>query len=186
MLLFFVACSNQERQFTKEIKVLQSKAIRLPSKALIMRQGKLLQKAEINEEMLKLVVYADSVECTSCAINHIDSWERFIVYAEQFDNRLRFYFIFSPMKKELHGTELMISNKMFDYPIVLDTLREFEKLNTHLPTNRSLHTFLLDENNNVILVGNPMHNKRIEEMFYKIVEEKLGKPQEHPAKDSLN
>lgn len=100
MLLFFVACSNQERQFTKEIKVLQSKAIRLPSKALIMRQGKLLQKAEINEEMLKLVVYADSVECTSCAINHIDSWERFIDYAEQFNNRLRFYFIFSPREKE--------------------------------------------------------------------------------------
>ena len=35
----------------------------------------------------------------------------------------------------------------------------------------------IDKNNNVILVGNPMQNKRIEEMFYKIVEEKLGKPQ---------
>ena len=48
---------------------------------------------------------------------------------------------------------------------------QFEKLNPHLPKNKVLHTFLLDENNNVILVGNPLHNKKIEKMFYKIVEE---------------
>lgn len=37
------------------------------------------------------------------------------------------------------------------------------------------HTFLLDEDNNVLLVGNPLENKKIEEMFWQIVEEKLGK-----------
>ena len=42
---------------------------------------------------------------------------------------------------------------------------------------RAVADLRLDKNNNVILVGNPMQNKRIEEMFYKIVEEKLGKPQ---------
>lgn len=46
-----------------------------------------------------------------------------------------------------------------------------------------LHTFLLDEDNKVILVGNPLHNKKIEEMFYKIVEEKLGTSQQSPAKE---
>ena len=94
----------------------------------------------------------------------------------QFNNQLRFYFIFSPVKKDLNSIKAAIASSMFDYPIILDTLGEFEKLNTHLPKNRSLHSFLLDENNNVILVGNPLHNKKIEEMFYKIVEEKLGKP----------
>ncbi len=37
------------------------------------------------------------------------------------------------------------------------------------------HTFLLDENNNVILVGNPMINKKNEDMMLAIVEEKFGK-----------
>ena len=37
------------------------------------------------------------------------------------------------------------------------------------------HTFLLDENNNVLLVGNPLDNEKIEEMFWQIVEKKLGK-----------
>ena len=59
-----------------------------------------------------------------------------------------------------NNLELMISNTMFDYPILLDTLGEFEKLNPHLPKNGTFHTFLLDENNNVILVGNPLRNKK--------------------------
>ena len=33
----------------------------------------------------------------------------------------------------------------------------------------------LDENNNVLLVGNPLENEKIEEMFWQILEEKLGK-----------
>ncbi|MEG1586038.1 MAG: hypothetical protein RR346_04110 [Bacteroidales bacterium] len=177
IVLFGGACSSRERQFTKEIKSLQSRTIRLPLKGLIMQLGTELQKVDVNEKGLKLVVYADSAGCTTCAIDHIDSWERFIDYAKQFNNQLRFYFIFSPMKEELHRTKLMIANTIFDYPILLDTLGEFEKLNPHLPKNRALHTFLLDENNQVVLVGNQLHNKKIEEMFYKIVEEKLGKPQ---------
>lgn len=175
--LFFVACSNRERQFTKGIELLQSKAVQLPSKGLIMQQGKVLHENIVNNKGLKLIVYADSIGCTSCAITHIDSWDSLIDYAKQNNDQLRCYFIFSPMKKELRSTELMLTNTKFDYPVMLDTLKEFEKLNPHLPKYRDLHTFLLDENNHVILVGNPLRNKKIKEMFYKIVEEKLGKPQ---------
>lgn len=177
-VLFFVACSNRERQFSNEIKVLQSRAIRLPSKSLIVQEGKEVQRSNINKEILKLIVYADSLECTPCAINHIDSWKYLINYMEQFNNQLRFYFIFSPKKKEAYETKLMLAQMKFNYPILLDTLGEFESLNTHLPKNRTLHTFLLDKDNNVILVGNPSRNKKIKEMFNKIVEEKLGKPQQ--------
>ena len=90
---------------------------------------------------------------------------------------MKYYFIYSPSKKDRKSVELILKNGNFDYPILLDTLNEFAKLNPHLPANRVLHTFLLDEDDNVILVGNPLHNRKIEEMFYKIVEEKLGKPQ---------
>lgn len=74
------------------------------------------------------------------------------------------------MKREVRSTELLIANTNFDYPILIDTLGEFERLNPHLPKNQALHTFLLDENNRVILVGNPLRNKKIKEMFYKRVE----------------
>lgn len=186
LLFLLVACSDRDQQLAKEIKILQSKAIQLPSKGLVVQQNTELHEVDVNEKALKLVIYTDSVGCTSCAINQINLWDSFIDYAEQFNNQLRFYFIFSPVKKDFNSIKSAIASSMFDYPILLDTLREFEKLNPHLPRNRSLHSFLLDENNNVILVGNPLHNKRIEEIFYKTVEEKLGKAQQLLTKDSVN
>ena len=149
ILCLFVACTNRNQQFAKEMKALQSKEIKLPSKGLVLLQSTELHEVEMNEKALKLVIYTDSVGCTSCAINQINLWDSFIDYANQFNNQLRFYFIFSPVKKDLNSIKLAIANSMFEYPIVLDTLREFEKLNPHLPKNRSFHSFLLDKNNNV-------------------------------------
>ena len=182
-IILLVSCFSQQQQYVQEIKNLQSEIIQLPVKGLVIQQQKIECFHVDKPNILKLVVYADSLECTVCAINHINSWKPLINYAKRFDDRLRFCFIFSPQKKDLFDTKLLIVRQMFDYPILLDTLREFEKLNPHLPKNRAFHTFLLDENNNVILVGNPLHNKKIEEMFYKIVEEKLGTSQQSPAKE---
>ena len=46
--------------------------------------------------------------------------------------------------------------------------------NPNLPSESMYHTFMLDENNRVILVGDPMLNKQIEDMMLSIVDEKLG------------
>lgn len=77
------------------------------------------------------------------------------------------------MKQEIHAVESMITNIMFDYPILLDTIGEFKMLNPHLPQNTLLHSFLLNEKNEVILVGNPSQNKKIQELFYQLVEKNL-------------
>ena len=57
----------------------------------------------------------------------------------------------------------------------MDTLGIFERSNPHLPHTHMFHTFIQDENNNVLFVGNPLDNEKIEEMFWQIVEKKLGK-----------
>lgn len=62
-----------------------------------------------------------------------------------------------------------------DNIVYVDTLGLFAKQNPYLSSNTIMHTFLLDEDNNVLLVGNPLENEKIEEMFWQIVEEKLGK-----------
>lgn len=109
---------------------------------------------------LKYVIYNDSLDCTSCALNKMYLWNDFIEYAKPYNGRLKYYFIFSPSRKDCKNVELILKEDNLDYPILLDTLNEFVKLNPHLPKNRVLHTFLLDEDNRVILVGNPLHNKK--------------------------
>lgn len=59
-------------------------------------------------------------------------------------------------------------------PVYIDTLGIFQKNNPHLPKNPRLHTFLLDANNHVILVGNPLYNTKIKEMYDRVIHEKLS------------
>ena len=165
MTSFSCSNSNERRQYKQAIEKIQSQAIQLPLKGLIICKGQKSYDSHFNEDAkLKLIVFSDSLECTSCAISHMYLWNPLIDYAKQFNGRLCYYFIFAPMKQEIHAVESMITNIMFDYPILLDTIGEFKMLNPHLPQNTLLHSFLLNEKNEVILVGNPSQNKKIQEV----------------------
>ena len=85
-------------------------------------------------------------------------------------------FIISPgndkAKKRL---EIDFREKRIPQTIFVDSANVFMELNPNIPSESMYHTFLLDENNKVILVGNPMANQQVEEMILYVVEEKLGK-----------
>lgn len=60
-----------------------------------------------------------------------------------------------------------------NYPVYIDTQGVFQQNNPHLSKNKLLHTFLLDENNNVILVGNPVRNLRVKDLYDKAIAQKI-------------
>lgn len=64
-----------------------------------------------------------------------------------------------------------------------DTTGVFHRTTPQLPSNPMLHTFLLDENNEVLVVGNPLDNEKIDRMFWRTVKEKLGTGQKEKAND---
>ena len=64
-----------------------------------------------------------------------------------------------------------------------DTTGVFRRTNPQLPSNPMLHTFLLDENNEVLVVGTPLVNEKIDRMFWRTVKEKLGTGQKEKAND---
>ncbi len=176
LILLFFACGNRQK-IAAELSKLQSKSIILPKQSRLAIHGKDTVLMDFMKDgQLKLLIYADSSGCSPCAINKMFLWDNLIEYSKEYKGDLRFYFIFSPRKRDEKEVQIALINNAFDYPVLIDTLGEFEKLNSHLPKDKALHTFLLDENNNVIWVGNPLYNKMIRKMFYKIVEEKLGKP----------
>jgi hypothetical protein len=41
----------------------------------------------------------------------------------------------------------------------------FERLNPHLPANEQFHTFLLNEENKVVLAGSPVHNEKLKKLY---------------------
>ena len=51
--------------------------------------------------------------------------------------------------------------------ILLDTKGEFLQNNPTIPKSQKYHTFMVDENNKVVLVGNPMGNEKMWELYKK-------------------
>ena len=60
--IFLVSCFSQQQQYVQEIKNLQSEIIQLPVKGLVIQQQKIECFHVDKPNILKLVVYADSLE----------------------------------------------------------------------------------------------------------------------------
>lgn len=56
-----------------------------------------------------------------------------------------------------------------------EKLKLIVKLSSHIPTNKVFHTFLLDGNNHVVMIGNPLYNSETETLFKTTVEKLLSK-----------
>ena len=51
--------------------------------------------------------------------------------------------------------------------------KEQMKLNPHLPDKEEFHTFLLDEENRVLLVGNPVRNIKLKKLYLDVIKNSL-------------
>lgn len=56
----------------------------------------------------------------------------------------------------------------FTHPVCLDEEDAFNKLNK-LPADMMFQTFLLDKDNRVVAIGNPIHNPKVKELYLKII-----------------
>ena len=176
VLGYAYVCNDDTRVMKEKIGILKQNKISLPLERMkYICHRSMGENTQINKS-LKFVSYSDSMACSSCAVDKLYTWIDLIRKTESYENKLGYYFIFFPKMKEWANVEFVISTlSHFNYPVYMDTLGIFERSNPHLPHNQMFHTFLLDENNNVLLVGNPLDNEKIEEMFWQIVEKKLGK-----------
>lgn len=173
MIILFTACSTNsiEKDYTK----LKSQNINLPQYETLIIKGKKYSNTDQLNGKLKLIVFCDSTNCNTCAIEAIYSWEEYIKYAEKLENQLCYYFIFTPRKEDIAKVRTTLAMTDFDYPIVFDSTGTFRRLNPHIPTNKVFHTFLLDGNNHVVMIGNPLYNSETETLFKTTVEKLLSK-----------
>lgn len=169
-----ISCSH-DNQFKEEILMLKSNSIILHFNEMqAVYNGRDTVNA-VSLDGMKLIVFTDSSSCSVCALSRMYFWNDLLGEIKYYDEKLKVYFIFSPLPKDLPSVRLSLSSLHFNQIVHLDTLGVFIDDNKHIPHHPDMHTFLLDEDNNVLLVGNPLDNEKIEEMFWQIVEKKLGK-----------
>lgn len=120
---------------------------------------------------LTLIVYADSSECTQCYLSQMEHWRKYTELERTSNGLWRVIFIIEGKYSEIPKVDGMVGLK---HPIYFDQEFSFRHFNPQIPPEHIFHTFLLDDDNKIILVGNPLRNERIESMLDSIIEKTTG------------
>ncbi len=162
------SCQNEKsRQAERILKKWIDKEVIFPENLKFSIQGdESVPNFAICDSKYKIVVYVDSMGCTSCRL-HLSEWSSYINEIDSiYPNKVQFLFFFVPKK----GRDIYLTLRMerFMYPICIDTLDVLNKIN-NFPSDMQYQTFLLDEKNKVKAIGNPVQNPHIKELYWNII-----------------
>jgi len=127
-----------------------------------------LEEWPLREEVgNRLVIWFDSTECGSCRMSRLYEWndDPVMHYAQGLKDKFEVLLIFSPKKQDVRSLKFNLEGYDVSFPVIIDEAGDFPRLNPHIPADTRLHSFLLDKDNKVVLVGNPLGNEQLWELY---------------------
>lgn len=161
VLLLF---SCKEEKAIQLVKTWREKEIYFPENVIFTRYAKDTVKHLVWNDNYKILVYVDSIGCMSCKLQ-LFRWKDFASSLDSMTQRKVpiLFFFQSHNTREIH---YLLKRYEFDYPVCIDQEDRLNKLNK-FPSSTFFRTFLLDEKNKVVLIGNPIHNTALKELYIK-------------------
>lgn len=170
ILMSFHSCQKKANvEITNVVEEWINREIKFDDGYIFTRLGKDSVYNSIPTNKYKILVYTDSVGCVGCTLR-LSQWMEWITQIDSIsENKVSFLFFIHP--KDMRDLLLLLCSQNFDVPVCIDRNNSLYKLN-RFPSNAMLQTFLLDEHNKVLAIGNPMHNPKIKELYMKIILDK--------------
>lgn len=169
-LIFLSSCDRRKDRINKQVNDLYLKTIHIPYSAfdtLVVDSTNLLQKPNY-----QLLVYLDSTECTPCYANHHGEWEYILKECRKYEPSIALSIIIES-KNISDNVKRKFMESTVKKTIFIDTNGIFRKKNPAFPDSKIMHVLLLDKDNKIVLVGNPLSNKKIEELLYAKLHESI-------------
>lgn len=169
VIIGFSSCNSRKDRINKQLIELYSNTIVIPFSDM---DTLIVDTTYLSNSInYQLLVYIDSSECTLCFASHHQEWEFVLMESRKYEPNLTLTIIIDSKSVSEEIKEKFLRS---DFPksVFIDKKGTFRKKNPVFPESAIMHVLLLDKNNKVILVGNPLNNKKIEELLYS----KLRKP----------
>lgn len=119
----------------------------------------------------KIVTYTDSAGCVACRMQ-LAIWADLATEIDSLTN-CRVPILKYVCPRNITDLKYDLFRANYSYPVCIDVNDDFNKLN-HFPDDDRFHCFLLDENNRVVLIGNPVQNPKIKDLYIRTICERLG------------
>lgn len=174
-MLSVILCSCGTNEYNKYTKDTKKEIIRLfdtklvfPNDLLMVFQDSIrpFSQTELFYTPLKIVTII-SGDCLNC-VQSINDWSRI---TGEFENNTKVKVFVIVLSDSIeHFIDSYYSKVTIDYPLLIDQ-NFFMLVNNDLPERLELRTFLLNENNNIILVGNPLIGSTVETLYKNTIKE---------------
>jgi len=168
LILIISCCSScketDRNRIARLVKHWEGKEILFPEDMVFTRYGIDTLNYKMKDSDFKLVAYIDSVGCISCKLN-LQKWMGFVHEIDSLSSgTIEYLFIFHPNDKS--ELKYLLKRDKFDIPVFMDNYDKFNKLNK-LPDDDLFHVFLLDKHNRISVIGNPIYNIKLKELYWK-------------------
>lgn len=124
------------------------------------------------QKNIKLLTYYSNSSCSPCLNKEFIMWSGYIKELRSIDSTVSVMLIIGPQNELNEVSWTLDYYDLKDY-VVYDRDGEFEALN-NLPESELFHTFLLDQDNTVLLVGSPIGNDKMWSLYTSLVNERRG------------
>lgn len=165
--LLVISCQESKRSTAEKIvKEWMGKEILLPDDVDCWYMGRDTLCPPRQDKPFKMLVYADSVGCTSCKLN-LTLWKHYIYEMDSIaPGQVDFAFYFQPKnRKELAH---LLRRDRLEQIVFLDDKGTLKRRN-RLTEEMEYQCFLLDENNKVLAIGNPTLNPKLWNIYKETV-----------------
>ena len=155
--ILLVSC-NSDKLSTSDYESLKNSQISFPKS--LEECG---SDSVISSSPYKLLVFRDSLVCTPCYIKSLDEWKEFMSAIKP--NRLDLVFVLSPKHDEYISVKSVLHGHKYEWTVYIDKSNSFWKSNPQIPEDEIYHCMLLDKQNKVVVIGNPMKNEKVSKMI---------------------
>ena len=158
-------CRDAETRRT--LRRMMGSTVVLPEKVTCVQNGEVFPMPEELRSKPKLIIFVDSTECSSCQVGDFIRYKD--LYKESTAGGLFCLFPLVSTKKSIYkDIQVLATQIASEIPIYFDDNSCFEMFNQFIPEESKYHAITVDENNRIVLVGDPIYNETTMKLFHTI------------------
>ena len=168
IIISVISCQNNKSVVNQTVKEWQGKDILIPNGNYTYTiLGRDTLYTDLWDKPYKILTYIDSIGCSACQME-IPQWMVLIDSCKLLHLDISFIFVIHSSDYKKLGYDIQLLG--FDYPIIYDYQNSFDKINRFPPP--PYRSFLLDKNNKVQVIGSPINNPKMWELYKKVITQK--------------
>jgi len=159
--VFLTSCNNHS-ETTNIVTSLYGRYIAIPNFDVIINNGQIITGSDSsfsNNGKLMLLYYKKLEGCSLCEIGYLYNLDKLPA-----DTTYTTIVIVRPTQ-DIGKVIERIQMQQHGFPTLIDMVGAFEEYNSFIPNDPKYHTFLLDRERQIILVGDPLYNKKMTMLF---------------------